>query len=314
MGTDDDTASWLRRKWDSVRLANPRALALVALLTLLWGTNWPIVPIVVREIPVWTFRAIATIGGGVILLGAARVRGQPLAIPREYWLTVGASAILHLAVWNVASTYSAILIPSGQAAVLSYTMPFWAALITWAVFGQRPRGRMVLAIALAAAAVVLLMVPNFGVYARAPLGLALGLLAGLGWAVGTLIIKRRPPLTSATVLTGWQLLVGGLPIAIGALLFGDGRWFVPSTQSIVVIAWVALMPMALGNLCWFSIIELLPANVAGLSSILVPVVALVSGAIVLGEPLGTPQWLAMACSVAALSLSLTGGGSAKRSG
>jgi drug/metabolite transporter (DMT)-like permease len=36
----------------------------------------------------------------------------------------------------------------------------------------------------------------------------------------------------------------------------------------------------------------------------VPVVALVSGAIVHGEPLGILQWLAMACSVAALSLAL----------
>lgn len=314
MGTDDDTASWLRRKWDSVRLANPRALALVALLTLLWGTNWPIVPIVVREIPVWTFRAIATIGGGVILLGAARVRGQPLAIPREYWLTVGASAILHLAVWNVASTYSAILIPSGQAAVLSYTMPFWAALITWAVFGQRPRGRMVLAIALAAAAVVLLMVPNFGVYARAPLGLALGLLAGLGWAVGTLIIKHRAPPVPATVLAGWQLVLAGVPIAIGALLLGDGSAHVLSWQSVALMAYIVLVPMAVGNLCWFAIVGMLPASVAGVSSILVLVVALVSGAIVHGEPLGALQWLAMACSVAALSLSLTGGGSAKRSG
>ena len=71
-----------------------------------------------------------------------------------------------------------------------------------------------------------------------------------------------------------------------------------------MIAYVAVVPMALGNLCWFAIVGLLPANVAGLSSILVPVVALVSGAIVHREPLGVVQWLAMACCVAALSLAL----------
>ena len=49
---------------------------------------------------------------------------------------------------------------------------------------------------------------------------------------------------------------------------------------------------------------LLPANVAGLSSIMVPVVAMVSGAIVHGEPLGALQLVAMACSVGALSLAL----------
>src|SRR5690606_23575675 len=128
--------------------------------------------------------------------------------------------------------------------------------------------------------------------------------AGFGWAVGTLILKRRPLAVSASVLTGWQLVVSGVPISIAALLLGDGRWFVPSGQSLAVIAWVAVVPMALGNLCWFAIVSLLPANVAGLSSIMVPVVALVSGAIVHGEPLGMVQWLAMACCAAALSLAL----------
>jgi len=284
--------------------ADRRALALLAVLTLVWGTNWTLMPIAMREVSVFTFRAIGSLAAGAILLGVARARGQPLAIRRQDWPTVVAASFAYLLVWNVASAWAAILIPSGQAAVLGFTMPFWAALLSRLVFGERLGGAMSVAIVLGAAAVVLLMLPNFGVYARAPLGLALGLLAGFGWAVGTLIIKRRPPLAPATVLTGWQLLVSGVPIAIGALLLGDGRWFVPSTQSIVVIAWVALVPMALGNLCWFAIVGLLPANVAGLSSILVPVVALVSGAIVLGEPLGTPQWLAMACCAAALSLAL----------
>ena len=297
-----------------MRLKNARALVLVGVLTLLWGSSWPLVPLIVREIPVWTFRAIATTGAGAILLGAARVRGQQLAIPREHWLTVGASAILYLAVWNVSSTYAAILIPSGQAAVLSYTMPFWAALLSWAVLGERPGGRMVLAMTLAAAAVTLLMLPNFGVYAEAPLGLALGLLAGLGWAVGTLILKHRAPAVPATVLTGWQLLIAGVPISIGALLLGDGSGHVPSWQSVALLAYVVLVPMAVGNLCWFAIVGLLPASVAGVSSILMPVVALVSGTIVHGEPLGAVQWLAMVCCAAALSLALMERASTGRSG
>jgi drug/metabolite transporter (DMT)-like permease len=62
--------------------------------------------------------------------------------------------------------------------------------------------------------------------------------------------------------------------------------------------------MCIGNLCWFAIVGLLPANVAGVSSILVPVVAMISGALIHGEPLGPVQWLAMLCCVGALSLVL----------
>jgi drug/metabolite transporter (DMT)-like permease len=241
---------------------------------------------------------------GVALLLVAGLRGQSLVVERRHWATITAATFFYLVLWNIASTYSAILIPSGQSAVLGFTMPLWSALIAWAVLGQRLGARMLLAIALGAAAVLLLMVPGMDAYAEAPLGFALGLLAGFGWAVGTLILKRRPVDVPATVLTGWQLLIAAVPITIGALILGDGEWFVPSWQSIVVIGYVALVPMSIGNASWFAIVGLLPTNVAGLSSILVPVVAMVSGAIVHGEPLGLLQWAAIACCAAALSLAL----------
>ena len=281
-----------------------RALVLLAVLTLVWGTNWPLFPLAVREISVWTFRAFAVILAGVALLALARVRGQSLRIPRRHWPAVCIATFFYLVVWNIASTYSAVLIPSGQSAVLGFTMPLWSALISWAVLGERMSARLVLAVLLGGAAVALLMAPGLHAYAEAPLGFGLGLLAGLGWAVGTLIIKRSGVAVPATVLTGWQLMITAIPTTIGAVLLGDGQWFMPSWQTIAVVAYIALVPMCVGNVAWFSIIGLLPVNVAGLSSIMVPVVAMISGAIVHREPLGPLQILAMACTVAALSLAL----------
>jgi drug/metabolite transporter (DMT)-like permease len=281
-----------------------RALVLLVILTLVWGTNWPLFPLAVREISVWTFRAIAVLVAGLVLLGIAKARGQSLRIPRRHWPTIIWATLFYLVVWNVATTYSAILIPSGQSAVLGFTMPLWVGILAWPVLGERPKGRLLLAIVLGSIAVTLLMIPNFGAYAGAPLGLALGLVSGLGWAIGTLILKRHKMDVPVTVLTGWQLLLTAVPISIGALLLGDYRWFMPTWQSIAVIAWISLVPMCIGNVCWFAIASLLPANVAGLSSVMVPVVAMISGAIVHGEPLGPLQLFAMALSVAALSLAL----------
>jgi len=281
-----------------------RALLLLPVLWLVWGTNWPLFPLATREVSVWTFRAVSVFFAGAALLIAARAMGQTLAIPRKYWRTIALATTVYLVVWNIASTYSALLIPSGQSAVLGFTMPLWSALISWAVLGERLGRRLVLAIALGAAAVTLLMWKSFAAYAQAPLGLALGLAAGIGWAIGTLILQRGRVQVPATVLTGWQLLITALPITLGALVFGDRQWFMPSWTSIVLIGYIALVPMCIGNLCWFSIVGLVPAHVAGLSSILVPVVAMVSGALVHGEPLGPVQWLAMACSAAAMWLAL----------
>ena len=283
-----------------------KAIPLVLILTLVWGTNWPLFPIAVREVSVWTFRAVSLLGAGLALLALARVRGTSLRIPREHWGTVLAASLAYLVVWNVASTYAAVLIPSGQAAILGFTMPLWGALIAWVFLGQWPGGRVLLALAVGGLGVVLLIVNGIGAYAKAPLGFALGLLAGLGWAAGTVILKSRPIPVAALVLTGWQLLVAAVPLAIGAFAFGGGEWFMPSTTTIAVIAYITLIPMAVGNAAWFAIVGLLPANISGLSAVMVPVVAMISGALIHGEPLGPVQGASMLCCALGVGLALLG--------
>jgi len=283
-----------------------RAVVLLALLTLVWGTNWGLFPYAVREVSVFTFRAVSTCGAGLVLLAVARWRGQSLAVPRQYWATVAVATCFYLVLWNIASTYAALMIPSGQAAVLGFTMPLWAALFG-TLTGQRLGPRLWLALALGAAAVGLLAWRSLGAYAQAPLGVALGLLAAIGWAVGTMILKRGQVVVPALVLTGWQLLGTSLPLGLGALALADGhgtQLFWPSTTSVLLIAYITLVPMAVGNAAWFAVVGLLPTTVAGLSSILVPVVAMLTGALVHGEPLGPVQWAAMACCGAALWLVL----------
>ena len=74
--------------------------------------------------------------------------------------------------------------------------------------------------------------------------------------------------------------------------------------TILVIAYITVVPMAIGNVAWFSIVGLLPPGIAGLSSVMVPIVAMLTGALVRGEPLGPWQLGAMACSATAMFLAL----------
>jgi drug/metabolite transporter (DMT)-like permease len=281
-----------------------KTLPLVIVLTLLWGTNWPLFPIAVREVSVWTFRAVSLLAAGAVLLTIARMRGHSLAIPRGHLATIIYASIAYLVAWNVGSTYAAILIPSGQAAILGFTMPLWAALIAWMFMAQRPSARVLAALALGGLGVALLIVNGIDAYANAPLGFALGLFAGIGWAVGTVILKQRPVPVSPIVLTAWQLVIAGVPMAICAFILGDHVWFMPSTTTLVVITYITLIPIAIGNVAWFAIVARLPANVAAMSSVMVPVVAMISGALIHHEPLGLVQWASMFCCAGGLALAL----------
>jgi drug/metabolite transporter (DMT)-like permease len=279
------------------------ALPLIVILTLIWGTTWSLFPLAVRELSVWTFRFVSLVGAGVLLLVVARARGVSIAVPRAHWKVIVAAALVYLVVWNVASTYAAVLIPSGQAAVLGFTMPLWLALIGAAFLHQRLDRRSLVALALGVLAVGLLAARGVHAYAQAPLGFAAGIIAAIGWAIGTLILKRNPVPVPPLVSTGWQLLIAAVPVGVGAWWFG-GAWFVPSWQTVAVVGYITVMPMAVGNVAWFAIVGLLPAHIAGLGSVLVPVVAMLTGALVRGEPLGPIELVAMACSAGAVALAL----------
>ena len=281
-----------------------RALILMILLTIVWGTNWPMFKLATREISVWSFRALSVPIAGLTILAYARICGHSLWVPRRYWKTIFGATMCYLVVWNIASTYAAVMIPSGQAAVLGFTMPLWSAAISWLVLGEKLSLRLAAALALGAGAVLLLMVPGWSAYAQAPAGFAMGLAAGLGWAVGSLILKRGAVAVPVAVLTGWQLMLTSVPMILGAATLGDYDWFMPSWQTIALVLYIALVPMSIGNVTWFSIVGLLPVNVAGLSAIMVPVVAMLTGTLLMGEPLGFVQLAAMVCSVSALSLVL----------
>jgi drug/metabolite transporter (DMT)-like permease len=226
-------------------------------------------------------------------------------VPPGKWLPLIAASAMNLLVWNIATSLAVLYIPSGHASVLSYTMPLWVALLGFTVFGERLTGRLLLALAIGAAAVVALMAPTFADYAGAPWGLFWGLFAGFCWAIGTFIVKRTHWPGMGLSLTFWQVAVSWPPIALGALLIDGLPTHWPSTTALVATVYTGAIPMALGTATWFALVKLLPAQVAGLSSIAIPIVAVISGVIILDEPLSALQAVAVASTIVSLWLALT---------
>ncbi len=286
---------------------SPKVLALLGALTLVWGTNWPLFRIALNELPVLTFRTLVLSSAVVMLTTILLVRRESFAVPKGKWPALILASAMNLGIWNIATSFAVLYIPSGHASVLAYTMPLWVALLGFVVFGQKLTGRLLAAIVIGAGAVAALMIPNFQSYASAPLGLFWGLLAGFCWAIGTFVVKRTNWSGMGLSLTFWQVLITLPPIALGALIF-DGlpsRW--PSPTVLVATIYTGVIPMALGTATWFALVKLLPAQVAALSSIAIPIVAIVSGILMLDEPLSMLQAVAIGSTVISLWLALMPG-------
>ena len=108
-------------------------------------------------------------------------------------------------------------------------------------------------------------------------------------------------------LTFWQVVLCLPPMALGALLFDGLPTHWPSTKALVATIYTGAIPMALGTATWFALVKLLPAQVAALSSIAIPIVAIVSGIVILHEPLSPLQAVAIASTVISLWLALVPG-------
>jgi drug/metabolite transporter (DMT)-like permease len=287
-----------------VRHVPLKVLALLAALTLVWGTNWPLFAIALGELPVATFRTgVLTVA--ILTLGLVmRLRGDSFAVPKGRWPHLLLASMMNLTIWNIATSLAVLHIPSGHASVLAYTMPLWVALLGFGVFRQPLNGRLLLALAIGAAAVAALMIPNFHSYASAPQGLFWGLLAGFCWAVGTFVVKRTSWPGMGLSLTFWQIVLAWPPIAIGMAVIDGWPRAMPSTSVLLATAYTGAVPMALGTAAWFALVKLLPTQIAALSSIAIPIVAVISGMLILHEPLSVLQAVAIGSTVVSLWLAL----------
>ena len=278
--------------------------ALLLALTLMWGTNWVLFRVALDELPVLTFRSGALLSGVVTLALIMKVRGESFAIPKGRWPALIAASATNVGIWNVATSMAVLYLPSGHASVLAYTMPLWVALFGFIVFRQRLSGRLMLAILIGASAVAALMIPNFASYAKAPLGLFWGLLAAISWAIGTFVVKRTDWGGMGLSLTFWQVALTVPPIVLGMLVIDGIPAHLPSTATLAVMIYTGGLPMAFGTVVWFMLVRILPTQVAALSSIAIPIVAIVSGIVFLHEPLSTLQAIAIGSTVISLWLAL----------
>lgn len=109
-------------------MLNRADLILLALLTLFWGINWPIMKYAVLDYPPLAFRSLSMLIGLVAVWAYIRVLGESFTIPRAERKRVAKLTIGNMLIWHLFAIYGIKFLSSGRAAILGYTMPVWAML------------------------------------------------------------------------------------------------------------------------------------------------------------------------------------------
>lgn len=279
----------------------PRGLVLLAFLSLFWGLNWPIMKTVLSEIPPLYFRSACLLFGGLGLLAVARASGLPLAVPRGQWRRLAWLSVFNVLVWNLFAVYGVLLLPSGRAALLGYTMPLWGVLLSAWLLGERITPARIAGLALGVAGIVALMGASIEGMMRAPLGAACMIIAAWSWALGIVLLKRLPVAVPTTVLTGWMMLIAGVPITVAALLLETSRLVVPSFWPLFGLIYNIFISFMFCYWAWNRIVMMVPVAVSSLSSLTTPLIGVVSGIVLLGEPFGWNEVVASLLILAAVA-------------
>jgi drug/metabolite transporter (DMT)-like permease len=280
-------------------------LWLLFAITIFWGINWPAIKLSVDEVPVWAFRAICLAAGAAGLFAVARVAGLSLRIPRRDFTWLIIASIGNITGWHIFSAVGVSLMLPGRASILAFTMPLWAAPIAALWVGEHLSGLKMLGLGIGALGLAVLVVPDWQNLMAAPWGPIFMLLAAISWAFGTVALKAHKFSMPTTSLVAWQMVIGGVPIFIGAFLFDHD--FRPGEVSALgwwAVAYAALIPMVFCHWAWFRVVAIYPAVVAAIGTLAIPVVGVISSALITHDPVGWAEILSLLLIIFALFLVL----------
>lgn len=284
---------------------SPSGVALLLATSVGWGVNFPIMKHILTEWPPLSTRGLTGAAGALALALFALWRGQPLRVPRHLWSRLLLVSVLTITSWVACMGLALLWLSASEAAILSMSLPVWAALLAWPILGERLSVARVIWLAVAMGGIAILIGGN-GV--RASLdgwpGIAFVLLGAVAVALGTVLTKHFPLAMPPMSLAAWQLWLGCIPVVLAGLVLERPDVAALSGVGWASLAYMTLIQFCLSYVCWFAALERLPASTASIGTLLVPVIGVLASALMLHEPLGWREIGALVVTLAGVTMAL----------
>jgi len=270
---------------------NPQRAAWIGLLilTIVWSLNWSVMKVAMRDSGPFTFSAMRYVIGTLVLFALLALRSN--ALKPTPWLPTILIGLTQTTAFQALAQWALVSGGAGKTALLAYTMPFWVVPLAWWWVNEKPGLKRWLCIAIAAAGFICVVEPWRPL--GAPHSIALAILAGLAWAIATVLSKRlfqRCPDVTPLRLTAWQMLVGTVGLVILTLLTRE-RAVTWTGTYIAALLYNGLLSSGVCWVLWALVVQRLSANVAGLTSLAVPVAGVLFAWGLLHERPSGPEWI-----------------------
>lgn len=283
---------------------DPRLVASLAAVYVIWASTYLAIRILVHEMPPLLSAAIRFAVAGTIMMIYALRKGATLPTSRD-WARVAPVGVLLFVGGNGFVSIASQSIVSGGTAVVCALMPLWVGVLG-AFTGVRPTAREWLSLVVGFVGVLVLM--GGPTLAGEPIHIVILIMSPMLWAAGSLISRRTKDVGgkhASLVGPAMQMLTGGAALAIVALARGERMPLDASATSWLALAYLIVF----GSLVAFTAYAWLLRNarpvIATSYAYVNPILAVLIGAALYGEPLGWTTVVANALIVGAVMLALT---------
>ncbi len=282
-----------------------KAYAAWIAICLIWGTTYLAIHIALDAIPPFLMAGFRWIAGGAVLVSILGARGE--TIPgRTSWPALAMLGVLFIGLGNGGVVWAEQTVPSGLTAVLAGISPFWlVGLDTFVGSRETLSARRVVGLVVGFVGVVVLVWPEVRAGARGP-GFVVGLLATqlacLGWATGSTYARRRSREENVLAAAALEMLFAGfVMIGIGLATHEWTRLrFTPASSG--ALAYLTVVGSIGAFPAYIYALKHLPVATVSLYAYVNPVIAMLLGALLLGEPFGARIVVAAAIILTGMGL------------
>lgn len=278
---------------------------------LCWGATYTAVSVGVHLLPATILAGMRMLIGALLMLSFCAIRGKQLVYSRGIMIRLFLVGVLLLFGGNIGLVWSEKNLASGLAALLVAVVPLYVALIERLVpGGERLRPRGSVGIFLGLLALGALLWPSIrAASSTIHLGLSIQLrsavvvlLGALSWASGSVLFRRLRLPVDPLVAAGWEMLAAGFCNISLASLTGQWSHAVWNTKSVGAIGYLVLFGSLLGFSCYIWLIHHVPVAKVATYAFVNPLVAVILGAVILGEHLQKAEYVGMIMIVCAVAL------------
>lgn len=290
----------LRRQHDSLDW-----LLLLSLVAM-WGTSYAVIELALRSVATLTLVTARIVLGAVVLLAA--VSALRLRAPRDArtWAFFGVLALLGYCLPFFLITWGQSSIDSGLAGILVGFMPLATLLLAHRfVDGERITATKIAGFVVGLCGLTLLLGPEALRHWRGSGTALLGQLACLGGALcyaANSVVTKRMPTTHALVAAAWTTTIAAVIMLLVVVIVRPPLPSALERGTALACVWLGLGPTAIATIVYFRLIARAGPTFMSMVNYMSPVVAVATGALLLGEVIGMSALLALALILGGIAL------------